>query len=164
MDNTDVELIKIISESYKDENKRIKSLFYNKEILFYNGKNSNWLYSVYEGERQIVIGVRGYNNERIEFVKMKSKSFFNNKRELYDEFKQLFSMLRIDRRDIILAGHSLGAKIIAKLEVETGAKFKGLMLAPYMLGENPIVNDFIRNSQRYKKIFYDTDILVKIKN
>ena len=166
MQNNDLEAARFLEEAYKSETSRKQIMFFNKDILSYDEKNSNWLWAIYESKTQIVIAIHGFGlTDKPDFVKLLSDKFFKNNEnnKLLDEFCRLHLSLNRDERQVFITSHSLGCWIVSKCEVNNkGSTHTGVMFAPYGLGDNPKVLEFMAQTSRYKKIFYDNDPVAKI--
>jgi len=165
MENNDLEAARFLEQSYKKEEARSKIMFFNKDILSYDEKNSTWLWATYESKTQIVLAIHGFDTANVSFAKLLSDRFFNNNEnnELLEKFCRLHLLLKRDNRQVFITSHSLGCWIVAKCEVRNGGGSQtGIMFAPYALGDNQEVLDFMANTSRFKKVFYDNDPVAKI--
>lgn len=165
MENNDLEAARFVDESYKKEESRKKIMFFNKDMLSYDPKNSNWLWGIWESKTQIVLAIHGFDTVKPDFAKLLSDRFFNNNEnnELLDRFCKLHLLLKQESRQVFMFSHSLGCWIIAKCEVRNGGgSHTGIMFAPYAVGDNQEVLEFMAQTSRYKKIFYDNDTVAKI--
>jgi len=152
------DLAKLCKEAYKETNKRQRIFNILGKDHYYDEDRSNGLYCFYENAEVILIGIHGADDFRLSLLAV--EQFISPARNApeIDKFCKLHTELLQDTRPKIVAAHSLGGWVISECESKLlNNHYEGVLFAPYTPTKSGSIVDFMSQTSKFKKIFYDND-------
>jgi len=155
----DRDLTEIIVQSYKGVNKRKLFMNVGGVELRYNKELSTSLYSHYENDETIVVGVHGANDIQLNLVAIKSFLKPNKEIEQVEKFCNKYDEVMKSNKKVFFATHSLGGFMVSHCNVNRGGNPTALMLGAYTPGTTFGVNKNIALNPNFKKVLFKNDWL-----
>ena len=155
--NTHRFLANIISITYNNPENRPPKLFYLGEVIEYKREKSTQIYSHYEGESVIIIGVKGVSDMSSLTQALGEYKLNNSIQTAYvSDVSKKYQSLVNETKEVFFTGHSLGGYSIISSAVRSKKKFKSILFAPYL----PTIFGSIASEYMnpiHKKIFFSND-------
>lgn len=149
-------LADVIKITYNDKERRPNKLNVFNTELIYNLEKSCCMFSHYETEDFILVGVKGVSNLFTLFIGFGQGLRRDKPTKYVERFCKKYEDLLREDKQVFLIGHSLGAYAITSCSMKYSKKIKSFLFAPYvpeMFGK--VWNEY--QKPHLKKIFYRND-------
>lgn len=159
--STHIELAKGISEAYKSPSNRKKIFKLGNIKLRYKEEKSNNIFAHYENKSSILLFCHGAYKleEQVLALKKFLKPSAND--EIVKSFCKKYDELILEKKSVMLIGHSLGGWLIGECSRRTGKALPSLTFGSYTPQPNSHIVNYIRTSNQIQKVFFENDLFAK---
>ncbi len=153
-------VIEIIADSYKSVDSRTQKLTLNGIDLDYKKDLSNSLYSHYENDATIILGIHGVNDFKLTGLAVTQIINPDIANEGIQMFCNKIKSIRNNSKQIYLFSHSLGFWLTASCKESLALPFiKGLSISGFAPNSTSPQIKNLGKSRVFKKILFETDWL-----
>ena len=150
-------LADVIDITYKNPEVRPKNIQYQGEELTYIREKSTHIFSHYESDNMILVGVKGVSDvSSLTQAIMEYKLDNSIQTQYVAAVTKKYKELELETKPVYLTGHSLGGYSIVSAASRSSKKFKTFLFAPYLPSVfGNITNEYMNRT--HKKIFFTND-------